>query len=86
MKKIKFILISVTALVVGLVLVSGCHKSEGDAGKTVKYTCPMHPEVMQTTPGNCPKCGMTLIPIRQTSSSAPVENNMMPMSCCAVPR
>ena len=25
------------------------------------YTCPMHPEVTSTTPGTCPKCGMTLI-------------------------
>ena len=24
------------------------------------YTCPMHPEVRQNQPGNCPKCGMTL--------------------------
>ncbi len=27
------------------------------------YTCPMHPEVRQDHPGNCPKCGMTLEPI-----------------------
>jgi Cu+-exporting ATPase len=26
------------------------------------YTCPMHPEVRQRGPGNCPKCGMTLEP------------------------
>jgi P-type Cu+ transporter len=26
------------------------------------YTCPMHPEVRQDHPGNCPKCGMTLDP------------------------
>ena len=26
----------------------------------VIYTCPMHPEVRQNHPGNCPKCGMTL--------------------------
>jgi CopA family copper-resistance protein len=26
----------------------------------VVYTCPMHPEVQQPKPGNCPKCGMTL--------------------------
>lgn len=25
-----------------------------------KYTCPMHPEVVQDGPGNCPKCGMAL--------------------------
>jgi P-type Cu+ transporter len=24
------------------------------------YTCPMHPEIRQEQPGNCPKCGMTL--------------------------
>ena len=24
------------------------------------YTCPMHPEIRQDRPGNCPKCGMTL--------------------------
>jgi YHS domain-containing protein len=27
---------------------------------TVIYTCPMHPEVRQATPGSCPKCGMAL--------------------------
>jgi Cu+-exporting ATPase len=27
------------------------------------YTCPMHPEIRQSTPGNCPKCGMTLEPM-----------------------
>ncbi len=27
------------------------------------YTCPMHPEIRQDHPGNCPKCGMTLEPI-----------------------
>lgn len=25
------------------------------------YTCPMHPEVRQASPGSCPKCGMTLV-------------------------
>jgi len=31
-------------------------------GETV-YTCPMHPEVRQPAPGNCPKCGMKLEPV-----------------------
>ncbi len=26
------------------------------------YVCPMHPEVRQSQPGTCPKCGMTLKP------------------------
>lgn len=27
------------------------------------YTCPMHPEIRQPAPGNCPKCGMALEPM-----------------------
>lgn len=27
------------------------------------YTCPMHPEIRQTAPGNCPICGMALEPV-----------------------
>jgi len=30
------------------------------------YTCPMHPEIRQDQPGNCPKCGMTLEPVMPT--------------------
>lgn len=28
----------------------------------VSYTCPMHPEIHSDKPGNCPKCGMKLVP------------------------
>lgn len=30
------------------------------------YTCPMHPEIRQDHPGQCPKCGMTLEPVLPT--------------------
>ena len=30
--------------------------------KNVEYTCPMHPEVVRTGPGDCPLCGMALEP------------------------
>ena len=29
----------------------------------VRYTCPMHPEIVQIGPGVCPKCGMALEPM-----------------------
>ncbi|MFA6444526.1 MAG: heavy metal translocating P-type ATPase, partial [Sterolibacterium sp.] len=35
-------------------------EAQGQTGTI--YTCPMHPEIQQPTPGNCPKCGMTLEP------------------------
>ena len=41
------------------------------SGKVI-YTCPMHPEVQQDHPGNCPKCGMTLEP--KTMSAVEEEN------------
>ncbi|WP_439654549.1 copper-transporting P-type ATPase [Spiribacter halobius] len=28
-----------------------------------RYTCPMHPEVVSDSPGECPKCGMALEPV-----------------------
>ena len=34
-----------------------------NVGESIIYTCPMHPEVQQTTPGDCPKCGMALEPM-----------------------
>lgn len=33
----------------------------------VIYTCPMHPEVRQVGPGDCPKCGMALEPLDATA-------------------
>jgi len=36
------------------------------------YTCLMHPEVISDKPGNCPKCGMTLVK-KQTSGVALTE-------------
>ena len=31
--------------------------------KNVRYTCPMHSEIVQIGPGTCPKCGMALEPM-----------------------
>ena len=43
-----------------------------EATSTIQYTCPMHPEVVRTQPGNCPICGMTLEP--RTAGGAEEEN------------
>ena len=28
-----------------------------------QYTCPMHPEILKDGPGDCPICGMVLVPV-----------------------
>ncbi len=40
------------------------HEQEYEHESAAKYTCPMHPEVVTDHPGNCPKCGMKLVPIK----------------------
>lgn len=42
------------------------HGEHGSAEPGVaEYTCPMHPEVSNPAPGQCPKCGMALVPRKQ---------------------
>jgi Cu(I)/Ag(I) efflux system membrane fusion protein len=40
--------------------ISVAHAEEAAA---VKYTCPMHPQIISDTPGKCPICGMDLVQI-----------------------
>ena len=37
------------------------HTSVRSTAPTPVYACPMHPEVTDTKPSKCPKCGMTLV-------------------------
>ena len=41
-----------------------------DTVKTEIWTCSMHPEVRRTGPGECPICGMELIPLVQNTTSS----------------
>lgn len=65
---IKFGMIAAALLAIAALNVTGCKQPSTPAGQTanaaattVKYTCPMHPEIVQDKPGNCPKCGMALV-------------------------
>jgi Cu(I)/Ag(I) efflux system membrane fusion protein len=40
------------------------------AAKTAKWQCPMHPQVVKDTPGDCPICGMKLVPMEGGSPVA----------------
>jgi Cu(I)/Ag(I) efflux system membrane fusion protein len=63
MKIIKTIL---TGVLLGTILFSACTYNKKappvvQEKSTVKYTCPMHPQILEDHPGSCPICGMTLV-------------------------
>lgn len=45
--------------------------SQASPQKGIIYTCPMHPEIRQEGPGNCPICGMALEPAGATLEEGP---------------
>lgn len=43
-----------------------------------KYTCSMHPEIITDGPGECPKCGMPLVPMKE-ERKRPTPNAQRPI-------
>ncbi|TWU50653.1 Cation efflux system protein CusB precursor [Rubripirellula tenax] len=56
----------------------------GESGETI-YTCPMHPQIRQNEPGNCPICAMKLVPAagsaKHEKARASDERFICPMMC-----
>src|ERR1035437_6414504 len=48
-----------------LVFSAGCGKKGATAVAAKKYQCPMHPEIIRDAPGDCPICGMKLVPMEE---------------------
>lgn len=77
MKKIIFILF--LALSSSLVNISCNNSTAPGSAVEVKstisehYSCPMHPEVENDKPGDCPKCGMPLEK-KETADSTQMHN------------
>jgi Cu+-exporting ATPase len=46
----------------------------------VVYTCPMHPEVLQDHPGDCPKCGMALEPMTLVAEAEEDDSELRDMT------
>ncbi|MDB4919730.1 efflux RND transporter periplasmic adaptor subunit [Mucilaginibacter sp.] len=65
-KKMKAISIMFTGILLSTMLLTACsdkkkQQATVQAKSDVKYTCPMHPQILEDHPGNCPICGMTLV-------------------------
>jgi len=89
------IIIAAATLIVGLLagwLISGGNTSNSHEGhdhvktevngETV-WTCSMHPQIRQNEPGDCPICGMDLIPL-EDDQNAELDPNAVSMSPTAM--
>jgi len=57
-------------------LLASCAGDEAHGGK---YHCPMHPTYISDRPGDCPICGMRLVPIEEKTAPTTVPAYVCPM-------
>jgi membrane fusion protein, copper/silver efflux system len=50
---------------------SGHHEHAQSVAEARKYQCPMHPTYVSDKPGECPICGMKLVPVGSAAPAAP---------------
>ncbi len=87
MKNSKILIIVLVALGIGLAagyLLFGTHQASSSPAEyhdhsseqEQTWTCSMHPQIRQGEPGDCPICGMDLIPLDNTVSTDPLTLEM----------
>jgi Cu(I)/Ag(I) efflux system membrane fusion protein len=90
----KTIILLLLTLIVGLVLgwlifgsssdqnIKQDHQHETEIVNETVWTCSMHPQVRKNEPGNCPICGMDLIPLEneQAQELDPMAISMSPIA------
>ncbi|GGD86082.1 efflux RND transporter periplasmic adaptor subunit [Planktosalinus lacus] len=74
--RIKAIAILVLGLLLGWLIFGGSGQTENehaheDVSEDTIWTCSMHPQIQQPEPGDCPLCGMDLIPLEEDEGGDP---------------
>ncbi len=68
---------------VGNVSTNSQDSLQGESTSATEYTCSMHPSIRQPEPGDCPICGMDLIPATGSEGANP---NAVALSASAIAR
>ena len=79
---IKMVGILILGLLLGWLIFGGSSSKESNGvnatelNQNTVWTCSMHPQIRQNEPGNCPICGMELIPLDEDN----IDTEQDPMS------
>ena len=82
-RQLKTIAISIATAIIGLVIGYFIFSEEGNhsanesknhqhAADEQIWTCSMHPQIRKNEPGDCPICGMDLIPLADKANDNPL--------------
>src|SRR4029079_12814100 len=79
---VRWVLVAVAALV-AVVSIAGSLRTRSPGTSTTEsaqqlWQCPMHPSIIQDHPGECPICGMTLVPKAKASAPSPEQKPAVP--------
>jgi Cu(I)/Ag(I) efflux system membrane fusion protein len=86
MKKYKNYILGAGILIIGIILGNVFSGGDSEASHneseheyvqdpvTKLWTCAMHPQIQMEEPGNCPICGMELIPMESSSSAEKISD------------
>ncbi len=74
-QKSKWVILIVAAVAI-LALAAGCARH---TSTNMKYQCPMHPTYISDKPGDCPICGMQLVPVGIKEEPSPKAAFVCPM-------
>ncbi|WP_026461351.1 efflux RND transporter periplasmic adaptor subunit [Adhaeribacter aquaticus] len=79
-KRIKILSVWLLALLVVACTNKDKHEhndAAGTAASSTTYTCPMHPQIVESAPGSCPICGMDLVPVKKQTAAEKNAGSVM---------
>ncbi len=75
----KYIRLGILALAISSGLLISCGSDTNDSANSKEgqlWTCGMDPEVILDEPGQCPKCGMNLVPLKMPETAAKQQGHV----------
>ena len=66
----------VIVVLLSMLVLGACNKSNEHADHADTYTCSMHPTVVSDKPGTCPVCGMDLVRKARASEAAKITEDL----------